>query len=69
LQKIFAFCPNLNVALCDRARELAVFDMAIDCKLRSCDMVKLLARYISSTVRYLGVEVKDALDIAESIEI
>jgi hypothetical protein len=44
-------------------RDLALFNLAIDSKLRASDLVKL------RTVRYLGIEVDDALHIAEQIEL
>jgi hypothetical protein len=45
----------------NRGRELALFDLGIDSKLRACDLVKLRV----SAVRYLGIEVDDALELAE----
>ncbi len=43
-----------------RPRDLAMFNLAIDSKLRGC---------FESTVRYLGIEVDDALAIAEQVEV
>lgn len=51
--------------------------MAIDCKLRSCDLVKMKIvdvvtsghTKMDSTVGYLAVELEDDLAIAEAIEI
>lgn len=45
LEQIWAIRIRLEIA--ENVRELAMFNMAIDCKLRSCDMVKLLVRDIS----------------------
>jgi len=45
LEQIWAIRIRLEIA--NNIRELAMFKMAIDCKLRSCDMVKLLVRDIS----------------------
>ncbi|MBW4935556.1 tyrosine-type recombinase/integrase [Marinobacter sp. F4206] len=45
LEQIWAIRIRLEIA--EKIRELAMFNMAIDCKLRSCDMVKLLVRDIS----------------------
>ena len=85
-------------------RDLAIFNLAIDSKLRGCDLVKLRLEDIcsgtnvrrratvvqnktrrpvqfeiselllghtklESTVRYLGIEVDDALNIAEQIDL
>ena len=71
-------------------RDLAMFNIALDAKLRGCDLVKLrlsdiaqagpfaIARRLSSkmghgklenTVRYLGIEVDDALEISEQIDL
>ena len=48
-----------------RVRELALFNLGIDSKLRGCD---LSVSRSESTVRYLGIEVDDALEIAEQTE-
>ena len=83
----------------NRVRELALFNLGIDRKLRGCDLVSLKVRDIchgdqvasramvlqhktqrpvqlllghsklESTVRYLGIEVDDALEISEQTEI
>jgi hypothetical protein len=73
----------------DRVRDLALFNLGIDSKLRGCDLValkeatliyrrtknlravQLLLRHakLESTVRYLGIEVDDALEISEQTEI
>lgn len=45
LEQIWAIRIRLEIA--ENVRELAMFNMANDCKLRSCDMVKLLVRDIS----------------------
>ena len=42
LKHIWAIRVRLELA--DRARELALFNLAIDSKLRSCDLVKLRVR-------------------------
>jgi integrase len=85
-----------------RVRELALFNLGIDSKLRGCDLVSLKVRddygthsmrrtkatliyrrtknlravqlllghsKLESTVRYLGIEVDDALEISEQTEI
>ena len=83
----------------NRVRELALFNLGIDRKLRGCDLVSLKVRDIchgdqvasramvlqhktqravqlllghsklESTVRYLGIEVDDELEISEQTEI
>jgi len=45
LEQIWAIRIRLEIA--KNIRELAMFNLAIDCRLRSCDMVKLLVRDIS----------------------
>jgi hypothetical protein len=50
LEQIWAIRIRLEIA--KNIRELAMFNMAIDCKLRSCDLVKLLVRDIRETVRF-----------------
>lgn len=57
----------------------ALFNLAIDSKLRACDLVKLHVRDIChgaqllhrATImgRYLGIDVDDALEISEQTEI
>lgn len=101
LKEIWAIRIRLQLANC--IRDLALFDLAIDSKLRACDLVKLRVRDVShgdrvaartivmqqktqrpvqfeiteqlghtkleSTVRYLGIEVDDALEMAEQTEV
>ena len=51
-------------------RDLALFNLAIDSKLRGCDVRRRpCRRCVESTVRYLGIEVDDAIEIAEKIDI
>jgi len=45
LKEIWAI--RVRLQLSDRTRELALFDLAIDCKLRACDLVKLRVRDLS----------------------
>ena len=45
LEQIWAIRIRLEIA--KNIRDLAMFNLAIDCKLRSCDMLKLLFRNIS----------------------
>jgi len=84
-----------------RLRELALFDLGIDSKLRACDLLSLRVRDVchgdrvsaraivlqqktqnlravqlllghtklERTVRYLGIEVDDALEMAEQTEV
>jgi len=42
LKEIWAI--RIRLQLANRVRELALFNLAIDSKLRSCDLVKLLVR-------------------------
>ena len=58
LEQIWAIRIRLEIA--ENIRELAMFNMAIDCKLRSCDLVKLLVRDISRN--------GDVLDRAQVIQ-
>jgi integrase len=78
-----------RLELDNRIRDLALFNLAIDSKLRGCDLVTLRLGDVThgeqialravqlllghtkseSTVRYLGIEVEDALEIAEQTEI
>jgi hypothetical protein len=97
LQEIYAIRTRLQLS--KQVRELAMFDLAIDSKLRACNLVNLRVRDLShgsliasramvmqqktkrpvqlllghskleSTVRYLGIEVDDALEIAEQTDI
>ena len=55
---------RIRLQLARQTRELALFNLAVDSKLRSCDLVKLRV-----TVRYLGIEVDDALEMAEQTEV
>jgi hypothetical protein len=78
-----------------RTRDLALFNLAIDSKLRGCDVVAVRVDDVApngyaldraqgdadlptnrqpacgavSTFRYLGIEIDDAIEIAEKIEI
>jgi integrase len=45
LKEIWAICVRLQLAI--RRRELALFNLAIDGKLRACDLVKLRVRDVS----------------------
>ena len=45
LKEIWAI--RVRLQLSDRARDLALFDLAIDSKLRACDLVKLRVRDVS----------------------
>jgi len=45
LKKIWAIRIRLQIS--DRIRDLALFNLAIDSKLRSCDLVKIRVRDIS----------------------
>jgi hypothetical protein len=68
---------RVRLELADNLRDLALFNLAIDSKLRGCDLVKMQVVDVmasgqikmDSTVRYLGVELEDALAISEAIEI
>jgi integrase len=52
LEQVWAIRIRLEIE--ENIRELAMFNMAIDCKLRSCDMVKLLVLNISQRRRSAG---------------
>jgi integrase len=116
LKEIWAIRVRLQLA--DRRRELDLLNLAIDSKLRACDLAKLRVQYarivdawvrqiglnrvcygthtlrrtkatliyrrtknlravqlllghtkLESTVRYLGIEVDDALEMAEQTEV
>lgn len=102
LREIWAI--RIRLQLSAQVRDLALFNLAIDSKLRGCDLVSLRVKDISqgrsifhraiegnaiyrrtknlravqlllghtkleSTVRYLGIEVDDALEIAEQTEV
>lgn len=61
---------RIRLQMAKNIRELALFNLAIDSKLRGCDLVTLLDHTkLESTVRYLGIEVDDALEISEQTEI
>lgn len=77
---------RVRLELAETHRDLALFNLAIDSKLRGCDLVKMKVvdvmasgqikerasgqqSKMDSTVRYLGVELEDALVLAEAIEI
>jgi site-specific recombinase XerD len=64
-------------------RDLALFNLGIDSQLRACDVVQLRRRRtkklravqpllghskLESTVRYLGIEVEDALELADQTD-
>jgi site-specific recombinase XerC len=102
LKEIWAIRIRLQIA--NRCRELALFNLAVDSKLRACDLVQLRVRdgvghgthtlrrtkatliyrrtknlravqlllghtKLESTVRYLGVEVDEALEMAEQTDV
>jgi integrase len=87
LREVWAIRMRLELA--HRARELALFNLGVDSKLRACDLVRrtkasliyrrtknlravqLLLGHtkLESTVRYLGIEVDDALEMAEQTEV
>jgi hypothetical protein len=58
LKEVWAIRMCLQLA--HRERELALFNLGVDSKLRACDLVQL---------RYLGIEVDDALKMAEQTEV
>ena len=92
---------RIRLQIKEKQRDLALFNLAIDSKLRSCDLVALRDSDIfmagsvrdravivqkktgnlravqlllghtklESTVRYLGIEVDDALQISEQVEL
>ena len=61
LKEVWA--ARIRLQLAERARDLALFNLGIDSKLRACDLK------LESTVRYLGIEVDDALEMAEQTEV
>lgn len=101
LQPKHIWSIRTQLQLAGKVRDLALFNLAIDSKLRACDVVSVLVENVAphgyaidratirqrktgnlravqlllghtkieSTVRYLGVEVDDALEIAEKIEV
>jgi hypothetical protein len=59
-----------------RTRDLAMFNSAIDSKLRGCDVVAIPVEDAAvgtyqdrKHVRYLGIEVDDALAISEQVDV
>jgi hypothetical protein len=48
---------------------LALFNLAIDSKLRACDLTKFGHTKLESTVSCLGIKVDDALEMAEQTEV
>ncbi len=80
LQEVWAI--RIRLQLLKRTRDLALFNLAIDSKLRSCDLVLIRVADVAhaahlllehtkmeSTIRYLGIEVDDALEMAEQTEV
>ena len=66
LKEIWAIRIRLQFA--GRLRDLALFNLAIDSKLRAVQIL-LGHSKLESTVRYLGIEVDDALEMAEQTEV
>ena len=52
LKEIWAICVRLQLG--KNLRDLALFDLAIDSKLRSCDLVKLGVRDVAHAIRLPG---------------
>jgi hypothetical protein len=71
LQPKHVWSIRVRLEISSKWRDVALFNLAIDSKLRACDAVPLLLGHtkLESTVRYLGIEVDDALSIAEQIEL
>ena len=92
LQLKHVWAIRTTLQLDGRIRDLALFNLAIDSKLRGCDVVSLRVGDVAphgyaidratvrqkktgqsvkfeSTVRYLGIEVDDALVIAEQVDV
>jgi len=94
LQPKHIWAIRTRLLLEGRVRDLALFNLAIDSKLRGCDVVALKVEdvapngytmdratvrqkktgrpvipKIESTVRYLGIEVDDALAMAEQVDV
>ena len=44
------WCIRVRLELSGRVRDLALFDLAIDSKLRACDLVKLRVRDVSQAI-------------------
>jgi len=65
LKEIWAI--RIRLELSKRIRELALFNLAIDCKLRACDLVKLKVRDISHgnqiTARAIVMQQKTGLPV------
>ena len=66
LKEIWAIRIRLQFA--GRLRDLALFNLAIDSNLRAVQIL-LGHSKLESTVRYLGIEVDDALEMAEQTEV
>ena len=66
LKEIWAIRIRLQFA--GRLRDLALFNLAIDSKLRAVQIL-LGHSKLESTVRYLDIEVDDALEMAEQTEV
>jgi len=64
LKAVHVWGIRIRLQVARKLRDLALFDLALDSKLRACDHTKL-----ESTVRYLGVEVDDALELSEALEL
>jgi hypothetical protein len=62
---------RIHLQMKAKGRDLAMFNLAIDSKLRGCDLVRLLLGHASmeSTIRYLRIEVDDALELSEQTEV
>ena len=107
LEPKHAWSIRVSLEIARSKRNLALFNLAIDSKLRACDLVRLRVSYVDyappphpsryrlsgtkkeyrttgnlravqlllghtkleSTVRYLGIEVDDALNMAEQIDL
>ena len=97
LEQIWFIRTRLDIS--NNLRELTMFNLALDSKLRACDFIKLKVRDIAhgttvqsrailiqqktgrpvqillghtkleSTIRYLGIEVDDALEISAHTDI
>ena len=94
LAGLWQLLPTIRHPAIERRRDLALFNLALDSKLRGCDLVRLQVNDVcvggrvrdratvvqrktgrpvqfelESTVRYLGIEVDDALSISEQVEL
>jgi hypothetical protein len=69
LNEIWAIRVRLQMA--SRCRELALFNLAIDSKLRACDLMQLKVRDVchGQTMASRALEVDDALEMAEQTEV